>query len=236
MRVLLGVSLALVAALALPGRANAQGGDYPTRIRPPGEPARAQSESTGRTDEARRVMNAFALCIARRNRRDVDHFLAQPMGAPSGRGLAPRLASSDCLYNADLRFASTLFRGSLFEAIYQIDYGRRGLPNLATAPVISYGRVDAPDLSAEERSHLALHDFADCVVRVRPDEVRTLVLSRVASREEGQALAGLNSALSGCLVVGAEVRFSRAVLRGFLAESLYRLTAAVSPPAALVRR
>jgi hypothetical protein len=233
MRVLLAVSLALSAMLALPARADAQ--DPPSRIRPNGERARPQSESNGR-DEARRVMSAYGLCLARRNRRAVDQFLAQHVGAPSAPGLARGLASPDCLYNADLRFASTLLRGSLFEALYRFDYERREVPNLAAAPVISYGPPDSSDLSHEERTYLGLLAFADCVVRQRSDGVRALVLSRVASREEAQALAQVSPGLSSCVEGGGEVPFSRSILRGFLAESLYRLTAAVSPPAVSTRR
>jgi hypothetical protein len=127
-----------------------------------------------------------------------------------------------------LRFRQSIFRGTLYESLYRADYARGRAVDIASAPQIAYVTGDPATWTQGQREWLGLQDFADCVVRAKPAEARALVMSEVETAAEGRALASIGPALGPCLVQGVETRFSRPILRGLIAESLYRLTAAVA--------
>jgi hypothetical protein len=196
----------------------------------PGRAADISQDSRQSEAESQRVMNAYARCVLVRSRRAVLRFLAAPPGSPEARRLGGRIATSDCLSGGMLVFQSHLFRGALFEALYMADFRGRAAADFAAAPRIAYA-VDSAPASTLQAGMLTLHEFADCVVRAAPAQARALILSDVTTREEVQAFRSLGATFNSCLVRGAEVRFSRPVLRGLIAESLYRLTAATAASA-----
>lgn len=207
----------------------------PSRIEPRGRPARA-NPARSEEAEAQRVMLTYAACIVRRRRDGVVRFLAEPSGTDESRRLGDRIAIDDCLVDGELRFNASLFRGALYEALYKKDYSARPLPaSFAGVPPIRYSAKDPATLTGRARSWLALNEFADCVVRATPGAVRALIASEVTSAAEAAAFRQVQPALGGCLTSGVELSFSRPVLRGLIAESLYRLTAAASAPAGAPR-
>jgi hypothetical protein len=74
-----------------------------------------------------------------------------------------------------------------------------------------------------------LQRFGDCVVSANPADARALVLATAATQAERAAIARLGPALGGCVAPKNQVRFSRAVLQGVLAEALYKRAAASEP-------
>ncbi|HEX8526244.1 hypothetical protein [Allosphingosinicella sp.] len=198
-----------------------------TRIEPRGAPALptgAQSEAA----DAQLVMAAYGRCIVARSRRGVQRFLAVLPGSDDWQRLGSQLATADCLHNARLRFHASLFRGALFEALYRADYGRRHPRSFADVPALVYTAQDPATLNGDQRNWLSLQEFGDCVVRARPSEARALVLSRVTRADERRAFAALGPALPPCLRQGVQLAFSRPILRGLIAESLYRLSEAAT--------
>jgi hypothetical protein len=176
-------------------------------------------------------MLSYAACIVRRRRSGVQRFLTLATGSADASRAGSRIASSDCLNNAELRFQAHIFRGALYEALLKTDYRVEEVPaSFAQVPPILYASGPEERLTEKERSWLALHDFADCVVRASPAEAHALIRSDVTSDAEAAAFTRLQPALGPCLTSGSELRFSRPVLRGLVAESLYRLTAAAVPP------
>jgi hypothetical protein len=217
----------IATALVLISLANVQ--ETGTRIRDPNRPAEVSDAGRrGEEAEGRRAMHDYANCVVRSNRRGVESYLAVPPGTPEWARLGTRIATSDCLQGGQLRFQPSIFRGSLYEALYHVDYARRRPTDISQAPPIAYLTGAPATLTEAQRGWLGLQDFSDCVVRAKPAEARALLLSEVATASEGRALAAISPALGPCLVRGAEARFSRPILRGLIAESLYRLTAAVA--------
>jgi hypothetical protein len=220
--------MAAALALALIAPAEQQGG---TRVQTPNAPG-PSADSLESGPVARRVMAAFARCILSRSRRDAEQFLgALPRSVDADR-LASRIVTHECVGSGRLQFSSSLFRGALYEVLYLADFARRH-PALADAPVVTYTSADPATLTDHQRGWLALARFGDCVVRALPAQARALVVSEVDSDSEQRAFAALMPALGGCLVQGSQLSFSRPMLRGVIAESLYRLSiAAAAVPSA----
>ncbi len=208
---------------------------YPSRIDPPGVPARPRTGARGNDAEAQRVMIDFASCVAQRSRSSLERFLAQPFGSDDADRLAFRLATPDCLFDAELRFSQEIFRGALYDALYRIDFVRMEPADLSAVPPITYYVGATESLTPRQHRRVGQSLFADCVVRAAPSEARALILSAATSPTERAAFQALQPALGPCLVQGAQVRFSRPMLRGLVAESLYRLTSAASSSANRVR-
>jgi hypothetical protein len=177
-------------------------------------------------------MNDYGACVVKNARRRVEAALKIFPGTKESYDAMLKLATSECIMHGTLRFKVELLRGSLFDALYDADF--KSVPvNVISAPQIDYF-ASAPDSSSEEvRQQVGLRQFADCIVRTNPTSTRSLVTSEVGSGTERVAFEQLMPAASQCLTKGAEVRFSRPMLRGLVAETIYRLSqaaAASQPP------
>jgi hypothetical protein len=69
------------------------------------------------------------------------------------------------------------------------------------------------------------------VVRNEPVQARALISSSIATSREARALAAIEPRLHSCQAPLPPVPFSAEMVRGTVAESLYRLTAASSASA-----
>lgn len=213
----------LIGAATLPHTAaEAQGTGGPSRVQRPAPAAPNSGRPLANEAESQRIMRDFAQCVVQGYRSWVDRFLATAPGSPEAQRLAQRVAFNDCLLIGELRFQEPLLRGGMYEALYQRDYGRVEGPNVSTAPAINY------DVRGATRDQVVLRRFADCVARENPAASRALVLSPVGQPSENAAFAALGETLSVCLVPGERAAFSRPILRGIIAEALYRLSQAAA--------
>jgi hypothetical protein len=186
---------------------------------------RAEIKKNKGVDEAQRVMFAYAECVAKAFRGQVERYLATFPGSSASDQMALRIAADDCLGSGELRFQPDLFRGALYQALYQRSFKGRFV-DISDAPAVDYGagrETADPDVGAIQ---VELRQFGDCVVRRDQKTARDLVMSRINSDAEDSAFANLGPSLNACLVQGSQLRFSRSVLRGLTAETLYRLSAA----------
>lgn len=175
--------------------------------------------------EARRIMHDFAICLSRYSGRGVEEFLATFPGTNEAIESAGRIVTADCLRHGRLQFENSLLRGSLYEIMFEKDFGDEDGVDFSSTPAIDYtqGRLLESDA---ERMQVGLRQFADCVVRAEPVASRALILSDPADEDESESFAALNPHFRACLSAGAELAFSKPVLRSLIAESLYRLSAA----------
>ena len=163
--------------------------------------------------QARDTMNRYAECVVKMRAAAVRRALAQPTYAAANSELA-KLAISDCLAGGDLIMEEVLFRGAVYRALYLRDFGRE-----AALPVGGETLVEADD---------PVFIFGDCVSRLDPEQTRAFVVARPATVEESDAVAKLGPSFGRCLAPGDQVRFSKTVLQGALAEALYKRTSATS--------
>ena len=181
-----------------------------------------ESEQAG---EAQRVMKEYGACIVKKARRRAEAALTTfPNSKEFGQAMV-KLASSECLMTGELRFKPILLRGSLFEALYNADFGSRPV-DVTAVPAIDYFAGAEERESPGVRRQVAIRQFADCISRANPAGVHALILSRVGSDGETDGFRQVMPTASQCLTEGVELKLSRPILRGLVAETMYRLSQA----------
>lgn len=175
---------------------------------------------------ARQTSRQFATCAVRMHRATVEQLLRTPMVDPDYRRLLNRAVTDDCMGPGELRMTIALMRSALFESMYLARYSRRSLDSFNDIPAIDYRGGYGADMTPEIANVIQLGQFGYCVVRADPVATRAMVLSLPGSGNEDSALKALMPKLSRCVPKTLQISFSRSVLRGAVAEGLYRLTAA----------
>jgi hypothetical protein len=187
-------------------------------------------------DEADKAMADFAKCVvsdARSRARAAAYVRAIPTGT-AFHDAGARMATPDCVPRSfgtvRMQFDTQLFRAALFGALYQRDFGRGPPPPSfdAVQPLVIAAEFDGPD-SAIPAEIVFARIVGDCVARADPAAAHRLVTTRVASADEKEALGAVVPRLAGCVAAGRRTTFSRSMLRGLLAEALYKLRQASAP-------
>lgn len=172
-------------------------------------------------DKARATTVAFGRCVVLTNRRGAERaVLAFP--TVNGRESAlSQTATEECLRYGQLRMPPAIFRGAIFQGLYAEDYGKKTPSDTSENPIDFL--LNAP-AERDERvmQAVAVRMFIDCTVRADPVDARAIVLSPVASRAERTAYQGLTPHMSACLTRGLDLKFSKSILGGLIAEVLYR--------------
>lgn len=223
-------ALLAVALLSVGGAALAQSDLYsPTGSRV-GRPPPAKAPDTGGlsdADRTRAMVNQFADCMVRSDRRRTGLFLAAKADAPEAEELMKRLVSNQCVYTGTLIMQPSLLRGSIFRSLYLREFPGAS-PRLGEQE-IDFASYVADPKSADGNRYLVLMDFAGCVVRADPANTAAYVAAEPGSGAENAALAALQPKLGPCFPAGAEVTINRSVLSASLAEAVYRESEAGRP-------
>lgn len=176
---------------------------------------------------ARTTMFQFAQCIVSRDKGRVARMLELPVDSAEYLRLSKRLfeaTDDECLSDGGLSFNPTLFAGALFEALYVRDFkfsAPAAFPATVTTPYVA---LYAAPYSATARQALALEQFGECVARAEPVEARKLLLAMPGTATEREQFALLTPRFGGCVVKGSTVAMSKSIIRGALAEGMYRLS------------
>jgi hypothetical protein len=173
------------------------------------------------------VMREFARCTIDRMPGKVATLLAMPLG-PEYDKVMRQVVTDECLSTGEIRFKPILLRGALFTELWQ----RRMLAESkgkAWAPSLPAYDLSAPigDADAETKQQGLLW-FADCIVKRDRPAANDVIVHQVGSKAQDEAYARLMPNLGPCLPQGQQVKFSKPILEGVLAEALYRAPAAVS--------
>ena len=190
----------------------------------------AATAGSASVDEPRRTMAAYTTCLANRLGYKLRPVLDMPVGSSETNARMIALNDSGCLPVENvgaisLKFKPVLMRGGLFEAFYIKDFAAVAAATFDDVPTIAYPAGDVSK-NAEAARYNVQMDIGDCVVRKAPAEARSLLVTEVASGAEGAAVTALVPALSACAMKGQTVSLSKSIVRGMIAEPLYRLTAA----------
>ncbi|MBO9623082.1 MAG: hypothetical protein J7500_10265 [Sphingomonas sp.] len=178
--------------------------------------AEVSTRDVSAADQARDTMNRYGICVVRMKSVAVKRALSKPSDEAIDAALA-KIAISECLGSGELTMSRPLFRGAVYRALYIRDFGQ-----VSQAPAA----VAEPAVTTSAN---LLQSFGDCVVVADPDDARALVLATAATQTERSAIARLGPALGSCVAPKNQMRFSRAVLQGVLAEALYKRAAASEP-------
>lgn len=225
-------ALIVFAALGICPRQGWADPDIGSRI---GQSPPAEIDENGRDRKAvtRHVVLDYGKCLLHYSRPAVDAFLTTVPGTAAYVKKGLSMSVSECLRYGEIRFPLPLLRGALYTALYGEQYGRIAPGDLAKAPEPAWWSIDPGASSAS--SSLALAQFGACVARADPFDAHKLTLSIAGTSIEGEALAALVPALGKCLPAGSQFKFSKDIVRGTVAEGLYRLrgaTFAVPAPSA----
>lgn len=177
--------------------------------------------SSGR--DARRILNSFTDCAVAEQRGLVDRLLAEIPGSREEEYRVRQLKATKCNASVDLFADDALIRGALYESLYLTEFGTSAPLDLSRAGPINYAGAVKSDRDKASMQVL-LRLFADCVTRRNPAGVRALIMAEVGTKRERLAFGAIARNLSDCLVPDAKLEFSFPSLRGYLAETLYRLS------------
>ncbi|HEV7658261.1 MAG TPA: hypothetical protein VGO55_00290 [Allosphingosinicella sp.] len=170
-------------------------------------------------------------------RRRAERFVRLIPGQPDYGAEAVAIATSRCAPlqlggQARISFQPILFRSALFSALYQREFGRTAPSDLRSAPPLSLADEFYGDTSTLPQDLRLIRALGDCAARADTAGVHAMLRTEAGSRDERPALDAAIPVLSSCLPAGRDLRFSRGMLRGILAEGLYKLRkAAAARPA-----
>jgi hypothetical protein len=201
-------------------------------------PAHAQPDEkrAGTAKESTRLMLEFAECTARKRKikPEIDRFLRMSPANPEFGVLARKFANDNCMPTnlmAEVRmtFDSLLFRYGLFEARYRIEFGKGSPPAIVDLPPLDFENEFDLTISADLKGVeslpplvVFLRKLSQCLILERPAEAHALVIARPYSDAETKALPPVIEVLGACIGEGQTLKFSRPMLRGAIAEALYK--------------
>jgi hypothetical protein len=198
----------------------------------------AQLKSRGKED-VRQVMLDFAACLTDRSRGRVAKIINAPVDSGQYQSLMRSIfdrSDDACLSGGgvdsdgigQLSFSSSLMRGALFNAVYMRDFARAGPVEFSAVTDSGYiARYSTPYSSAAQ-SAIALEKYGECIARSDGENARALITAIAGSPQESVAFVALGPKFSACLMAGNKMEFSKAMLRGVVAEGLYWLSASTT--------
>jgi hypothetical protein len=191
-------------------------------------PARIPDRREDEAMRARVTLTGYARCLVWRQPSEVKKVLSMPPMTLASRRAMKLLASSDCLYEGELKMQELIFRGALFINLYQKAYTSAPPPMNATRVDFAADVVGAAPEDASQ--YVGLRQLADCAARADPADSRAVVLAPVSSPAEQASFEKLAPQLNACAYKGQSLTFNKTMLAGLLAEVLYRDAPAESVP------
>lgn len=229
-RLKIGVRLSVVMAGAVLAAASPASARDPESRSPSANPESFGGVSSG--SDGQRILNGFADCLVAKHRPMVEQYLAEAPDSRGARFRSRRLEGTRC--NASLLLAArdNQIRGALYEAMFLVDFRDAPPMDLRNAPAIP-DTAEAAGASEWARTSSALLKYSDCIVRSDGAGTRAILAAEVGTAREAAAFRAVAPSLSRCLAEGQQIKFSRPLLRGFLAEALYRLSSLAAGKPAL---
>ena len=182
---------------------------------------------------ARLLTNRWAKCVAQQSPGRVEAYLGLPVGSKASRDMARHFMTgeSECISGSiesrQLSVADQITRGAMFEALYERRFRPNDTKDLTVAGPLTYDWAAGAEVGPEAQQATALARVGDCMVRKNADGARALMRSEPGSAAENQAIGALVTFLGGCLPNGKQYQFSKSLLRGVVAEPLYKLSMSV---------
>lgn len=127
---------------------------------------------------------------------------------------------------ASIRFSPLVIRGAIFEALLAKDFVATPKPdNFDEVKSVSYASP-ATQASGKEATYALAMDIGECTVRKATAASYALLETEIGTKDEMAATNSLVPAIGSCTPSGVTMEFSLSVIRGMVAEPMYRLTKA----------
>jgi hypothetical protein len=181
--------------------------------------------SMSKRELARAAVSDFAKCL----------YEDEPVGGRKILALGPgrvltkqvrAYANGICLLRGYLNFHPSDFQLALFGVAYRAKNSRAAPASLAAPTDFLALSRSASEQTAKR--FLALRRFGDCVVRTDPVAAHNVVVTDVATAREAEAFEALRPSLGACLEKDASVELSKELIKGLLADVLYRNASALA--------
>lgn len=189
----------------------------------------AQIDDSSR-DGARRTMEVFTACVASRQNGRVQAMSRLRIDSDQYQRMLRNLydnSDDECLAGSgSLGFSYNLLRGGIFQGLYAREFRSGGPTDFTAVTTTGYRELYTDDISPEARSALALEQFGECVSRADAAGVQTLLRQGPGTSGERAAIQALAPRFAACIPRDETIRFSPSVLKGALAEGIYRLSVA----------
>jgi hypothetical protein len=179
-------------------------------------------------DAARKTLEVFATCIVERQsgraaklanmRVDTPEYLKQLNGLSD--------FYDDCISSGRFEYGYSLLRGAIFQALYKREFKLSGPLTFNPALESGYATLYTEPYSPEVQSSIAQVRFGECVSRADAANVRGFISAPPGSALETSSVQALAPKLGPCVAQGNQIKFNKTVLKGMLAEGLYRLSMA----------
>lgn len=194
---------------------------------------RSQSGTTqkkaepAKPEEAEQTMQKFSKCLLKSPARQkaVMQYLQLPNDDPEQGKRGAALTKSGCVPSGtrQMRFQPELFRYSLFSALYARYFKKKSPESLEMRRRLDFASEFDQSRAIVSKIELASRSFGDCVARRNPADSHSLLLTTIHSGSERKMISKISPDLSACVSDGIELKFSRTVIRGILAEAMYKL-------------
>ena len=229
-KLLLAVSVTVVAAYALSAPVSAQRGSAERQARPtprpasqpPGTPAPPAPPATAPQ------LDAAARCLIGRDGAAADIILATAPYSAEERTEAVRVLRElqTCAGGTRMSSSAHLIRGALAEAVLE---SRFATPQAAATPPIAVRpllRVELATTRTDAAGLAPAYALAECVAAGHQAPVRGLIAAEPGTPAATAAFSALSPAFSACATGNLQLNIDGRTLRGVLAEDLYRWSAA----------
>ena len=172
------------------------------------------------------VLSSYAICIVDRHPEMVNAYLRSGSRSPNGRKISKAFDDAKCLLAGvgGMKIPASSMRWALYGTLYHSQFGKTPPDDLLGLAKLDFAAERDDMVEAERADHVYVRDFGDCVARARASDVHRLLLMQGDSAKEREELSALIPAFNDCLVgKGEKISFSRTLIRGILAEAMYKL-------------
>ncbi len=176
--------------------------------------------------EAEKAMAAFAKCVidSKKRQEKALAYLMIPNGDPRQNVEGSAIAKSECaMPGSEMRFQGDLFAGTLYTALYRKYYAKTFPGDLSTIEPAVYESEFKVTTTPVGTEQLALRAFGDCAVLQNPKAAHDFAISEMRGQNEKAALPAVIEATGLCVSAGSTLKFSRTILKGIIAESLFKM-------------
>jgi hypothetical protein len=191
------------------------------------------------TQTSEKMMAEFTHCLAKHRPNQALAYLGT---LPENKNIAKArkpMMEKQCLgrqsFNLTiLELDDNLLRAALFDALYSKRYTSVVSADLSKLPPANYAQE--LNASAEQLPKVInfQRKFGDCVVRQAVKEAHALISTPIWGDGEESKIAAVTPAMQRCLPPTANIKFSKTLLRGMLAESLFKFNSRLGQNTALL--
>jgi hypothetical protein len=176
--------------------------------------------------DAEKAMADFAKCVigSKKRQERALAYLMIPNGDPKQNIEGSAIAKSECARpGSQMRFQGDLFAGTIYTALYRKSYIKTPPGDLSTLEPAVYESEFKVTTTPVGEQQLALRAFGDCAVLQNPKAAHDFAISEMRGQNEKAVLPAVIDATGQCLSAGATLKFSRTILKGIIAESLFKM-------------